>query len=105
MGRLGLAVLLVLLAVVPARADQASAIQAVKVQPRVIDAQMDNSGNMYVFVKPEKAPWPQFAAALCNVVKPHQGRIFRSRIIDVTQVNYGKPPGSWTRLAEADCGR
>lgn len=92
-------------AVTPAHADQASAVAAVKAQPRAVDAQVDNSGNMYVLVKPEKVPWPQYAAALCSVVKPHQGRIFRVRIIELTQANYSKPPASWTRLAEADCGR
>lgn len=95
----------VLLAWNPAHADQATAIQAVKGQPRVIDAQVDNSGNMYVLVKPEKAPWSQYANALCSVVKPHQGRIFRVRVIELTQANYSKPPASWQRLAEADCGR
>ncbi|HLO75775.1 MAG TPA: hypothetical protein VK196_04895 [Magnetospirillum sp.] len=105
MGRWSLAVLYAVLAWSPAYADQASALQAVKVQPRVIDAKVDNSGNMYVFVKPEKAPWSQYANALCSIVRPHQGRIFRMRVIDVTQANYSKPPGSWQRLAEADCGR
>ncbi|MBC7952591.1 MAG: hypothetical protein H7Z12_12335 [Rhodospirillaceae bacterium] len=105
MGRCGLAAVLVLLAAAPAQADQATALQDVKSQPRVLDAKMDNSGNMYVVVKPEKAPWNMLAAGLCGVVKPHQGRIFRIRVIDVTQVNNGKPPATWTRLAEADCGR
>lgn len=105
MGRWKLAVLAAIMAWSPALADQASAIQAVKVQPRAIDAQVDNSGNMYVFVKPEKFSWGLYASALCNIVRPHQGRIFRMRIIEVTQANYSKPPGSWPRLAEADCGR
>lgn len=105
MARWGLAAVLVVLTITSAQADQATAIQAAKAQPRVLDALVDNSGNLYVFVKPEKAPWGMFAAGLCGVVKPHQGRIFRTRVIDVTQVNHGKPPGTWTRLAEADCGR
>ncbi|MCR6632356.1 MAG: hypothetical protein NVV74_21195 [Magnetospirillum sp.] len=105
MGRWKLAVLAACLACSPALADQSSAIQAVKGQPKVLDAQVDNSGNMYVFVKPEKIAWGQYAAGLCGVVKPHQGRIFRMRIIAVTQANYSKPPASWDRLAEADCSR
>lgn len=106
MGRWKLAALAaVVLVWSPAYADQATAIQAVKAQPRVIDAQVDNSGNMYVLVRPEKVSWGQYANALCNVVKPHQGRIFRMRVIELTQANYSKPPASWQRLAEADCGR
>ncbi|HTH15251.1 MAG TPA: hypothetical protein VL974_01250 [Magnetospirillum sp.] len=106
MRRFRLAVLAAaLLACGSAAADQATAIQAAKAQPRVIDAQVDNSGNMYLFVKPEKIAWSQFAAGMCGVVKPHQGRIFRMRVIEVTQANYSKPPASWPRLAEADCSR
>ena len=106
MGRWKLAALAaVVLTWSPAHADQATALQSVKMQPRVIDAQVDNSGNMYVLVKPEKVSWAQYANALCNVVRPHQGRIFRVRVIELTQANYSKPPASWQRLAEADCGR
>lgn len=107
MRRVGIAVTLcaaALCASVPARADQASALQSVRSQPRVIDAQMDTSGNMYVFVKPEKLQWKAFAGAVCSLVKPHQGRIFRVRVIEITQANHSKPPASWPRLAEADCG-
>lgn len=103
MRRLGLAAVLCVMALVPARADQASALQSVRAQPRVVDAQMDNAGNMYVFVKPEKLQWKMFAGAVCSLVKPHQGRIFRVRVIEVTQANYSKPPASWSRLAEASC--
>lgn len=106
MGRWMLAaVAAILLSGGAAHADQASALQAVKGQPRAIDAHVDNSGNMYVLVKPDKVSWGQYAAALCGVIKPHQGRIFRVRVIDLTQANYSKPPASWQRLAEADCGR
>lgn len=91
------------LAAAPAYADQASALAAVKAQPRTVDAQVDTSGNMYVLVKPEKLAWPQYAAALCSLVKPHQARIFRIRIVELTQANYSKPPASWSRLAEGDC--
>lgn len=93
------------LACAPARADQASALAAVKVQPKAVDAMVDNSGNMYVLVKPEKIQWGQYAAAMCSVVKPHQARIFRMRIVELTKAASGKPPGTWDRLAEADCGR
>lgn len=105
MRRLGLAAVLAVLPWMPALADQVTALQAVRAQPRVIDAQVDNSGNLYVIVKPDKVSWSQYAAGMCGVVKPHQARIFRVRVIEVTQANYSKPPGSWTRLAEADCSR
>jgi hypothetical protein len=100
-----LAAIAAMLAAAPAYADQATAIQAVKMQPRVVDAQVDTSGNMYVLVKPDRVSWGQVAASLCGVVKPHQARIFRMRMVEVTQANYSKPPGGWPRLAEADCGR
>lgn len=105
MRRWGLAAALVLSVLAPAKADQVTAIQAVRAQPRVIDAQMDNSGNLYVFVKPEKLQWTQLASGLCGVVRPHQARIFRVRIVEVTQANFSKPPATWSRLAEADCGK
>lgn len=106
MRRLSLAILLpVLLAAAPVQADQVSALQTVKAQPRVVDAELDTSGNMYVLVKPEKIAWNQYAAAMCSLVKPHQARIFRMRIVEITQATRGKPPASWSRLAEADCGR
>lgn len=105
MRRLGLAAALCVLALAPARADQASALQSVRSQPRVVDAQMDNAGNMYVLVKPEKIQWTMFAGAVCSLVKPHQGRIFRVRVIELTQANYSKPQATWPRLAEADCSR
>lgn len=93
------------LACTPAQADQASALATVKMQPKAVDAQVDTSGNMYVLVKPEKIQWGQYAAAMCSVVKPHQARIFRVRVVEVTKAAPGKPQGSWERLAEADCGR
>lgn len=95
----------VMLAWMPAQADQATALAAVKRQPRVVDAMVDTSGNMYVLVKAEKLSWGQYAAGMCGVVKPHQARIFRMRIIELTKANYSKPQGTWERLAEADCGR
>lgn len=93
------------LACTPAKADQASALATVKVQPKVVDSMVDNSGNMYVLVKPEQFQWGHYAAAMCSVVKPHQARIFRMRIIELGKAASGKPPGTWERLAEADCGR
>lgn len=95
----------VMLAWAPAQADQATALAAVKRQPRAIDAMADTSGNMYVLVKSEKLSWGQYAAALCSIVKPHQARIFRMRIVELTKANYSKAPATWERLAEADCGR
>jgi hypothetical protein len=89
----------------PAHADLASALQAVKSQPRAVDAEADTSGNIYVLVRPEKIAWNQYAAAMCGVIKPHQARVFRVRVIEVTKASRGKPQGSWERLGEADCGR
>lgn len=89
----------------PTRADQATAIQAVRAQPRVIDAQADNAGNMFVSVKSDRVAWNQFADQLCAVVRPHQARIFRIRVVDVTSVAVGQPPAAWKKLAEARCGR
>lgn len=89
----------------PAMADQLSALNAVKAQPRVVDAELDKSGNMYVLVKAESINWTQIASSLCNVVKPHQARIFRIRMIELTQANHTKQPATWTRLAEGDCSK
>ncbi|MEW5729630.1 MAG: hypothetical protein AB1918_17505 [Pseudomonadota bacterium] len=88
-----------------ARADQATAIQAVRGQPRVIDALVDNAGNLFVSVKAERAAWDQFANHLCEVVQPHRARIFRIRVVDVTTVAFGQPPTAWKKLGEARCGR
>lgn len=94
-----------LLAPLPALADQGTAVQAVREQPKVIDALVDNGGNLFVSVKNSRASWEQFAAHLCNVVKPHQARIFRIRVVDVTTVAFGKPPSAWQALGEARCGK
>lgn len=104
MGRWTLVVLAAMLASTPAYADQASAVQAVKRQPKAIDAQVDNSGNMYVLVKAQNIEWSQYAGAMCSVVKPHRARIFHVRVIELTQANYSKPPTAWPRLGEAACG-
>lgn len=87
----------------PAQADQASAVKAVKAQPKAVDARADKSGNLYVLVKPESIQWSKYAQAMCSVVKPHQARIFRVRVVDVTKANYGKPEASWDRIGEAAC--
>lgn len=88
----------------PALADQASAVQAVRKQAHVIEAQMDASGNLYAVVKADaKVPWDQFAGYLCKVAKPHQGRVFKVRVVDVTKANFSQAPGNWPRLGEAAC--
>lgn len=104
--RLPLIAAMMLLAATPALADQASALAAVRDTPRVIDARVDGSGTLYAFVKADaKVPWPQFADYLCKVVVPHQGRIFKVRVVDVTAANYSQPPANWPKLGEATCGR
>jgi hypothetical protein len=87
-----------------AMADQASALKAVKAQPRVVDAVVDNSGNLFASVKPEaKVPWDQFAAQLCGLVRPHQGRIFSVKVVDLTSVTPARKPSEWRRLGESRC--
>lgn len=99
-------ILALLVTATPALADQATAVQAVRGNPRVIDAQMDTTGNLYAFVKADaKVSWGQFGSYLCNVVRPHQGRIFKVRIVDVTKANFSQPPGNWQRLGEASCAK
>lgn len=92
------------LAWAPAHADQALAIQAARIQPKAVDVSVDTGGNMYVLVKPEKIAWQQYASAMCEVVKPFQGRIFRVRVIDLTKAKPGAPKATWDRLADAPCG-
>lgn len=87
----------------PAHADLDSALTSVKAQARVVDAQADKSGNMYVLVKPEKLNWNLFAGAVCSLIRPHKARIFRVRVIEITQANNSKPPATWSRLGEAAC--
>ena len=89
---------------VPARADQGSAIAAVRQQPRVVDVSADTQGNMYVLVKAENLSWSQYAAYMCKVVAPHQARIFRVRIIELTKAARTQPAAKWDRLGEASCG-
>lgn len=89
----------------PAHADQASAIEAARAVPGVVDAVVDTTGNLYVSVKPNNDParMKSFAGFVCQVVTPHQGRIFRVRVVDITAVTPSKAPGAWARLAEAKC--
>lgn len=90
----------------PAVADQETALAAVRSHSRVIDAKIDSGGNLYATVKADaKVPWDQFAAFLCERVKPHQARVFKVRVIEVTKANFAQAPGNWPRLAEAACGR
>lgn len=84
-------------------ADQASAVAAVRQQPRVIDVSTDSQGNMFVLVKAENIAWNQFAAYLCKVVAPHRGRIFNIRIIELTKAIRTQPPAKWDRLGNAAC--
>jgi len=86
-------------------ADQSSALADIKAQNYAVDAQIDTSGNAYVLVKPAGLNWPAYAAAMCQLVAPHQARIFRMRIIDLTKANYSKPPATWPRLTEAACAQ
>lgn len=84
-------------------ADQASAVAAVRQQPRVVDVSADSQGNMYVLVKGENISWNQYAAYLCKVVAPHQGRIFNIRVIELTRAIRTQPPAKWDRLGQAAC--
>ncbi|MGE4281664.1 MAG: hypothetical protein AB7G62_18925 [Magnetospirillum sp.] len=99
------ALVLALLAPSAAWADQATAIAAVRQQPRVIDVSTDSQGNMFVLVKAENITWNQYAAYLCKVVAPHRGRIFSIRIIELTKAIRTQPPAKWDRLGAASCGQ
>lgn len=86
-----------------AQADQVSALAAVRSQPKVVDVSADTQGNLYVLVKAENISWPQYAAYLCKVVAPHQARIFRVRVIELTKAIRTQPPAKWDRMGEAAC--
>lgn len=88
----------------PARADQAQAVAAVRQVSRVIDVKAEPGGNMYVLVKEEAVDWDKFASAVCTLIRPYQGRIFKVRVIEITQAVFHKKPKDWKRLGEADCG-
>jgi hypothetical protein len=93
-----------LAAVAPALADVQSAVQSVKAIPRVIDAVPDPAGNLWVTVAPDPAvPWSQFAAVVCNVVRPHKARIFLVKMIDSGSV-HSKQPKDWRMIGGANCG-
>ncbi|WP_242443133.1 hypothetical protein [Magnetospirillum sp. 15-1] len=98
------ALCLLLLASSGARADQASAIASVRAQPKVLDASIDDRGNLYVVVKNETAiAWDQYAAVMCRLVRPHQARVFQAHVIDMTSVGKGAKPAQWKRLAQVNC--
>lgn len=102
--RLFLAVLSLLLLTAPdVRADQATAIAAVRAQPKVLDASIDDRGNLYVVVKNETLSWEQYGAAMCRLVRPHQARVFQAHVIDMTSVGKGAKPAQWKRLAQVNC--
>ncbi len=102
--RLKIAVLGLLLAATGAQADQASAIAEVRAQPKVLDASIDDRGNLYVVVKNETSiAWDQYGVAMCQLVRPHQARVFQSHIIDMTSVGKGAKPAQWKRLAQVNC--
>ncbi|EME69027.1 hypothetical protein H261_15597 [Paramagnetospirillum caucaseum] len=101
--RLTFAVLCLLLAAAGARADQVTAVAAVRAQPKVLDASIDERGNLYVVVKNEMVSWEQYGAAMCRLVRPHQARVFQTHIIDMTSVGKGAKPPQWKRLAQVNC--
>ncbi|MDO8608603.1 MAG: hypothetical protein Q7R40_18885 [Phaeospirillum sp.] len=89
-----------------ALADQDSALAAVRSSPGVLDAKIDDRGNLWVMViKNVKVAWDQYAIQMCTVVRPHQARVFIARIVDVTTVGGGKKPSEWKQLASASCGK
>ena len=89
-----------------ALADQDSALAAVRSNKGVVDAKIDDRGNLFVMViRNDKIAWDQYAAYMCAVVRPHQARVFTSRVIDVTTVGGGKKQGEWKTLAAVNCGQ
>jgi hypothetical protein len=87
-----------------AQADQATALASVRAQPKVLDASIDERGNLYVVVKNEAAiSWEQYGAAMCRLVRPHQARVFQAHVIDMTSVGKGAKPAQWKRLAQVNC--
>jgi hypothetical protein len=97
------AAFVLLAAPMTALADQDSALAAVRAQPGVLDAQLDDRGSLWVVVKNDKIAWEQYAVFMCTVVRPHQARVFSARIIDVTSVGRGKKSSEWKQLAQANC--
>jgi len=100
-----LAGLILLASSAMALADQDSALAAVRSQPGVLDAQIDDRGSLWVVVKNARIAWDQYAVGMCALVRPHQARVFSAKIIDVTSVGRGKKSSEWKQLAQADCSR
>ncbi|CCG40614.1 hypothetical protein [Magnetospirillum molischianum] len=98
------AVCLIALAATPASADRETALAAVRALPGMLEAQIDDRGNLWAVVKNDRASWNQYAALLCVVVRPHQARVFSARVVDVTSVGRGRKTSEWTVLAQANCG-
>ena len=90
---------------VSAWADAASALAAVRAKPGVLDASIDDRGSLWVVVKNGAIAWDQYATFMCDVVRPHQARVFVTRIVDVTSVGRGKKSSEWKQLAQANCGK
>jgi len=88
----------------PAHADRDTALAAVRAQQGVIDAEIDDRGNLWAMVKNDRVSWDPYAALLCLIVRPHQARVFNARVIDVTSVGRGRKPAEWKVLAQANCG-
>ncbi len=88
-----------------ALADQDSALAAVRANKGVLDAKIDDRGNLWVMViKNNAIAWDQYAGYLCAVVRPHQARIFVAHVVDVTTVGGGKKQSDWKQLAAVKCG-
>ncbi|SEH48704.1 hypothetical protein [Magnetospirillum fulvum] len=106
MKRLALAAvcLIASLTAAPAHADRETALAAIRATPRVLDAQIDDRGNLWAIVKNDQVSWTQFATVLCVVVRPHQARVFSARVVDVTSVGRGRKSSEWKVLAQANCG-
>lgn len=88
-----------------ALADGDSALAAARAVPGALDVRLDDRGNMFVVVKNDKVNWNQYAIYMCGVVRPHQARIFKTHVIDMTSVGRGAKPSTWKELAQADCGK
>ncbi|RAU21459.1 hypothetical protein CU669_13620 [Paramagnetospirillum kuznetsovii] len=88
-----------------ALADQDSALAAARSRPGVLDASIDDRGNLWVVVKNANISWDQFANYMCDVVRPHKARVFIAHIVDVTSVGRGKKSSEWKQLAAASCAR
>jgi len=101
--RLLLAIFLLALTPLAARADVASAVAAVRAKPGVLDALIDDRGNLWVVVKNDKINWDQYGIFMCQVVRPHQARVFMAHIVDVTSVGRGTKPQQWKNLSQVNC--